>query len=251
MLRKLRQQLTFANVVACLALFIALGSTGVAAPFADTAASLGTSVKKALKVGKRADKKADRALKAAREANEKASNVAAKGGAAGPPGPPGAPGSKGDAGTPGLKGDKGEPGAAGTVVVTRPHGSTPQTTTDSFAPYPVSDNTWVQQPGETNMIFGEISGEGLVECIGTLGPRATIQAEVLVDGIVVGTGGLTTPIQGDSPSALTEMIGFKVPVSYEPTTATTRTLSVRVRDTCSTDQHFTVGSVRMTVVAIR
>jgi hypothetical protein len=69
---KARSHLTFANVVAMIALFVALSGTGFAAPVADTAASLGSSVKKALKIGKRADKTAKRALSAANAANSAA-----------------------------------------------------------------------------------------------------------------------------------------------------------------------------------
>ena len=81
-----------------------LGGTGVASPIADTAASLGSSVKKALKLSKSANNKADRALKLATEANQNAASVKAKGGAPGPQGAPGAPGAPGPPGPPGQGG---------------------------------------------------------------------------------------------------------------------------------------------------
>lgn len=91
MLRKALRHLTFANVVAVVALFIALGSTGAATPVADQATTLGHNVKKALRLSKRADKKATKAL-------ELATGIKAQGGKTGPPGPQGPHGPPGQVG---------------------------------------------------------------------------------------------------------------------------------------------------------
>jgi hypothetical protein len=115
----IRSRLTFANVVAVIALFIALGSTGIASPVADTAVNLGKDVKKALRLGKNANKKANKAIALARQANENASRVQTAVGPSGPPGPQGVKGGKGDSGPPGppgpqgVKGDKGDSGPPG------------------------------------------------------------------------------------------------------------------------------------------
>ena len=98
MFTKLRAQLTFANVVGLLALFIALGATGAAKPVANTAGSLGSSVKKAVGLSRKADRNARKALRLAKRANENASKVKAKGG---PPGPRGVKGDLGQEGAPG------------------------------------------------------------------------------------------------------------------------------------------------------
>jgi len=74
-----------------------LAATGAADPMAQTAASVAKDVKKALRIGKRADRKATNALKTARRA-EKAAVV----GSRGPTGPAGSQGDRGPQGTVGL-----------------------------------------------------------------------------------------------------------------------------------------------------
>lgn len=119
MVRKYRPRLSYANVVATLALFVALGSTGAAAPLADTAAS---SLKRALGLSKKADKTAAKALRTARRALAKGGPQGQRGeqgvrgptggqGPVGASGLTGANGAKGDTGDHGDKGDQGDPGS--------------------------------------------------------------------------------------------------------------------------------------------
>jgi hypothetical protein len=96
-LGRIRNRLTFANVVAVIALFIALGGSGMAQPVANTAANLGSSVKKALKLSKSANKNANKALSLARQANKNVSKVQSNGASQGPAGPPGPSGPAGGA----------------------------------------------------------------------------------------------------------------------------------------------------------
>lgn len=81
-------------LVACLALAVALTGPAWGDPVAHTAASLGKNVKKALKLGKKADRRSKKALKTAKQA-------LAKGGPQGPRGPQGP---KGDTGATGARG---------------------------------------------------------------------------------------------------------------------------------------------------
>jgi hypothetical protein len=106
-IRKITGRLTYANVMATLAVFIALGATGAAAPVTDSASRLNKRVSKALKLSRSADKKADKALSLA-------SGVKAQGGKAGPVGPPGPQGSRGPEGFDGPPGPPGKdaPGAS-------------------------------------------------------------------------------------------------------------------------------------------
>jgi hypothetical protein len=96
-LRKAVGKLTYANVMATVAVFIALGATAFATPVSDSASSLSKSVKKALKLSRSADKKASKALSLA-------SGVNAQGGKPGPTGP------QGPRGIEGLTGPQGPPG---------------------------------------------------------------------------------------------------------------------------------------------
>ena len=108
---------TFANMFAIIAVFVALGGTGVASPVVHTAASVGAQAKKALKLSKSADKKASQALTMAKDARQQASRVNAQStgapGAKGDPGPQGSPGPQGQPGPKGDKGDRGEQGPRG------------------------------------------------------------------------------------------------------------------------------------------
>lgn len=54
MFSRIRSRLTYANVLATIALFLALSSTGMAKPIVNGAANVTASVKSALNIGKRA-----------------------------------------------------------------------------------------------------------------------------------------------------------------------------------------------------
>jgi Collagen triple helix repeat (20 copies) len=81
------------------------------APRAVTAVSLAKKLSRTLKIAKRADKNAKRAIAGLQVA-----------GADGKPGAPGAPGATGPAGAPGGKGDKGDPGTASNQGAPGPKG---------------------------------------------------------------------------------------------------------------------------------
>jgi hypothetical protein len=97
-----RPKLSYANVVATLALVLALTSPAWGAPAANGAASLTQNVKKALGLSKKADKNAKRAL-------SRANLALARGGPQGPAGAQGLQGSKGDQGLPGAGGSPDTP----------------------------------------------------------------------------------------------------------------------------------------------
>jgi hypothetical protein len=91
---RLRTRLTFSNVVALLALFLALGGTSFGR---DAGASAVSGVKKALGLSKKADRNSRKALKLARQADKNATAALAKAGPAGPSGTPGSTGAPGSA----------------------------------------------------------------------------------------------------------------------------------------------------------
>jgi hypothetical protein len=111
-------RLTAIGLIACIAMGGVLAATGAADPIAQTAASVAKNVKKALRIGKRADRKATNALKTARRAEKAA--VAGSRGPTGPAGPQGERGPQGPAGTNGTNGTNGATGATG---ATGPQGS--------------------------------------------------------------------------------------------------------------------------------
>jgi hypothetical protein len=97
---------SFANMVALIALGVALGGTSVAAPVRDAARSVTADVKKALRLSDRADRNASKALKEVRA-------LKAKPAVAGPAGPTGPQGATGPTGLQGPKGDRGLTGPNG------------------------------------------------------------------------------------------------------------------------------------------
>ena len=99
-MRHLRPHVSYANVIATICLFVVLGGPAAAGEVAQSAASTASKIKQALKIGKRADRNAKKALSRADAALAQP----------GLPGPAGAPGAKGD---PGAKGETGPAGAAG------------------------------------------------------------------------------------------------------------------------------------------
>jgi hypothetical protein len=100
-MKRITSRLTFANVVATLALVLVVTTSGVAQPVAQTAGSLSKDVKKALGLSKKANRTAKKALARARRAEKVASGVTQQGGL------------KGQKGDKGPQGDKGEQGATG------------------------------------------------------------------------------------------------------------------------------------------
>ena len=112
MLARLRSHLSYANVVASLALFIALGGTSYAAltitsKNVKNGSLTGKDIKNASVAS--ADVRDGSLLSKDFRPGQLAAGVPGPQGAAGPKGDPGAPGDKGDAGP---KGDTGAPGSA-------------------------------------------------------------------------------------------------------------------------------------------
>ena len=117
-------------LAACIAMAGVLAATGAAEPTAHSAATLAGSVKKALRLGKRANKKATSAVAIAHRAEK----AAARSGPAGPAGPQG---ERGLQGTAGANGANGANGAVGPTGATGPAGATgatgPQGSVDLWA----------------------------------------------------------------------------------------------------------------------
>jgi hypothetical protein len=90
--------------LALVVLLVGVGSTSWGAPVADTSRSLVADVKRALKLGKAADRRSRKALKEARKAGP---------GPQGAQGAPGAQGLQGPRGADGAQGRTGSPGKAG------------------------------------------------------------------------------------------------------------------------------------------
>jgi hypothetical protein len=111
--------------MATLAVFIALGGTGMADPIAEGAVELGRNAKKVLRLVKRSDQNARKALTFAKRAERNSSRVRARAALPGPKGdqgPPGARGLTGPAGNQGPSGAAGPTGSAGPTGAEGPKG---------------------------------------------------------------------------------------------------------------------------------
>jgi hypothetical protein len=102
-------------IVACIALTLAITSTGIAQPVLQSAAAAGRGVARALKLSKSANRKSERALTLAQRANEKANSVTGQSQKTGPQGLPGPQGPRGLQGPIGLDGAAADVGATGPV----------------------------------------------------------------------------------------------------------------------------------------
>ena len=111
MLRRARSRLSYANVVASLALFVALGGTSYAA-LTITSKNVKKGTLKSADLKNNSVKSVDVANGSLLAKDFRAGQLA---GGPGPQGPQGAPGAKGDTGPAGPQGDKGDTGEAGTA----------------------------------------------------------------------------------------------------------------------------------------
>ncbi len=110
---KLRKGLTPANVIALVALLLAMSSSTFAQPLARGASSVATRVSQALGLSKAANANAKKALVNANKARQEAHAALAKGGPVGPPGSQGPAGLQGPIGPQGATGLQGTPGSQG------------------------------------------------------------------------------------------------------------------------------------------
>jgi Collagen triple helix repeat (20 copies) len=127
-------------VIGCIGVGGLHAATGAARPAVQTAANLANSVKKALKLGKSADRKSSNALATARRA-EKAV-VAGRQGPAGPAGPQAPAGSNGSNGSNGSDGSNGSNGSNGSAGATGPTGAAGATGSTGATGAPATTGLW-------------------------------------------------------------------------------------------------------------
>ena len=87
-------------------------------------------------------------------------------------------------------------------IVARVRGNDHVETKHHGTPYPLNDATWTQKAGALNMIYGRVAIDEPADCVGPSTPGDGVGVEVFVDGSPVGasSGGTFGPILLWEPS---------------------------------------------------
>jgi hypothetical protein len=113
------------------------------------------------------------------------------------------------------------------------------------ASVPLSGNTWTQAANEIDVFFGQLTFTQPATCSG-MNPR-------MIVALVVDGNQLTQDVYSVNPGqTATGLFADARPFLFEPGTATARTVTVRVFDTCTgAGENFALDAVEVNAVAIR
>ena len=240
MLTSLRRQITYANVMATIAVFVALGGSSYAAVKLSRNSVRSSHIKngqvKAPDVARNAinaDKIADGTLKLSDLSGSAVDGLKGAQGPGGPQGQDGPAGDKGDAGPPGttitrLSGPGGQSGASNVFV-------------------PLAFNaSFLQQVGEVDQFVGQATVTmPSSPCLFTV--RVLLAGEQQLLGSDAAVGGLTLKI----PLTARGADAPELPL-FEPEAPTTRSFTAEASSTCNTASHrITVDKVEVDVIRYR
>jgi hypothetical protein len=233
-MRRPRVHLSYANVVATIALFVALGG-GAYAAITLPKNSVGTAQIKPNSIN--GSKVIDGSLTGKDFAGDLGPGSAGPSGPAGPAGPAGAAGAAGAAGSPGTPGAAGLNGAA--IAIRARSTAMVETPTDgSEITVPLSGNEWTQGAGELDLgPFGDFTftSPNASSCGGPGGVGLTWTIEVGGKALAVGT--LKTLNDGATHIGSIPIAGSTGHL-FEPTTPTPRTAAIKFSGACeATPEH--------------
>jgi hypothetical protein len=214
-----RERLTYSNVLATLALFVALSGGAYAA------ISLPKNSVRSEQIAKGQVKRADLANNAVTSRKVADRTLRRKDFKAGqlPTGP---------------KGDTGPPGPSGGAVVARIRGSGSRSGTGTPTNIPVTGNTWTQQANETNFIVGSLAYTRPPECAGGGGIRLHVDGGQPVLNLTLGTSGF----QG---------LGIVPYDALDPGTAVAHTLTATIEDNCLGSANISADDLKVNVIAFK
>jgi hypothetical protein len=220
-LTRLSSRLTYANVIATVALFLALGG-GAYAAFKLPKNSVGTKQikNKAVTLGK------------------------ISGGAQGA-----LRGHNGRNGANGTNGRNGTSGTNGTTIVGRARGSGPAATSNSFQSSSLSGNAWAQGSNEVDTVVGQatIQEPSSIACTAFFGAiiPGELTGQLLVDGNVVGT---INAVANGATQTLPFTSGN--PYVFEPGVATNHSVTAQFEDNCGQGGNGAVATTRFDVTNV-
>ncbi|WP_196807568.1 collagen-like triple helix repeat-containing protein [Candidatus Solirubrobacter pratensis] len=235
------------NIVAYVALFVALGGSSYAAVrLAPNSVTTRTIAKGAVTNAKLA--KGAVTTSSVRNGTL-ASTDFGKGqllkGLRGDVGNAGSEGNMGLAGIPGLKGDAGPAGQNGSASIAlkaRSSGSVSAANSASTS-IPLSGNTWTQSAGELDLITGNVTVGIPASCTGSFGNAVVIS----VDG-----NAQTFAVAPSSPASRTVTVPVNVGTLSEPGGDATHTLTAAVANSCTKGgENYAVSNARFDVLAFR
>jgi hypothetical protein len=244
------------NIVAWIALFVALGGTGLAAShyIITSTKQIKPSVLRSL------------------QGHAGASGPAGKNGVAGATGATGATGERGPAGTTGSQGSGGEEGSSGAPVrnvVARVRSMAPVMTTSTTEAAgatvvdPMSGSSWTQQPDEVDEVIGNVTYTSPPETDCSTG---LVAVELYLGNVHLGVAYFvrsehteTIAIHWSTEFQSLERLIQNVPSEtlwlYEPGAATAHTMTAQVADTCgergTSGGHFTIDSIEIDVLGAK
>jgi Collagen triple helix repeat (20 copies) len=241
------------NMVAWIALFVALGGTSLAASHYVITST--TQIKPSV-------------LRSLR-GHPGARGPAGKNGSAGAPGAAGAPGPAGAPGTPGTSNEQGSQGASGMTVLTRARSVSPAITTTTTETAgatvvdPLSGASWTQQPEEIEQVIGYVTYDSPPETECSTGFGAV---ELYLGDIHLGVAFFnrsekteTVPIHWSTEFEPVRELIQNPPNEtlwlHIPGAETPRTVTAQVADTCgergTSGGHFTIESIELDVLGAK
>ena len=134
---------------------------------------------------------------------------------------------------------------AGLVQVTRQtSGSTSSGAAGSEVAIPVSGASWVQAAGQVNMFSGEAAITAPASCPASSPPFITGKLIVRVDGQVIWTELLL-------PNGFTNTHRFAGAPIPRPTAATARSVTITIMDNCENSSDYSVSNVKVDTTGVK
>ena len=235
-MHRLREHLSFANIMSCLAVAIAATGTAWAVTLPPNSVTSATVKNKSLQVVD---------LSPAAVAALHGAKGAA--GATGPAGPVGAAGAKGSTGSTGAPGTPGTPGAAGAPLRLRSSmtGGTATVTSASTSTLTMSASTFAQAATENDLFGVEFSYDPPATCTG--GGGLTVEAFTDLDG----TNAAASFNQSYSDGTAAFNNGLMDGLLNQTGTAATRTVTVKATNNCTGGgEDYDISSLDLRVIGL-